>query len=400
VKALIGVLTSFALALLFGGPVGGSAQQPAFVLAVVPAGEERVLARLDAASLDVTGESVSIGRQTIGLGRSAFTWAFTPDVSKLAIGGRLLGGVRFVDLREMRVVGRMTRAFEPLAWLTPRRLLAAEQANLDTGPNTLLVVDPVAGRVVARRALGATIFRTERTTDRLVLLLGTSGRIGRARVAAADARGRVRKVTLGRIQAGCVGDPRTHSVRCKSPGLAVDSVARRAFVVGARLVAVIDVRTMAVRYQDVGAAVADLSLPSSARFARWLGDGLLAVAGSDSTPGDRPTIRPAGLRVIDTQTWTALVIDEGATYFAVANGSVLAFGIGRGIGLRAYALDGRLRFHVLGDEPISWVQAGGGYAYVYRGQEHNVAIVDLDSGTIRESARSLPTLLFPGRPAY
>lgn len=412
VKALIGVLAGLAAALVLGGPVGRSAQPPPSVLAIVAAGEERLIARLDPASLEVLrGETVSIGRPKARLGRSALTWAFSPDVSKLAIGGRLLGGVGVVDLREMRLVGSMVREFEPIVWLTPRRLLAGEQADLDTAPDTLLAVDPVRRRVVAGRALGAMIFRTERTKDRLVLLLGTRGRIGRARIAIADVRGTVRKVTLRRIQAGSAVNPRTLSGRAQFPGLALDPVAGRVFVVGARLVAEINVRTLAVRYHDVGTTLAPMkaSSPSSTRSARWLGQGLLAVGGSDSGGGVRPTIRPAGLRVIDTQTWTARVIDQRASEFAWADGSLLAFGVARtaenasltGIGLNVYAPDGRLHFRVLGDEPISWVQAAGGYAYVYRGQDHDAGIVDLGSGAIREAARrSLPILLVPGRPAY
>jgi hypothetical protein len=94
------------------------------------------------------------------------------------------------------------------------------------------------------------------------------------------------------------------------------------------------------------------------------------------------------------------VIDEGATNFATANDSVLAFGIQRGIGLRAYALDGRLRFHVLGDEAISSVEAVESYAYVQRAEAGGV-IVDLRTGTVRELAlRWIPALLVPSRPAY
>lgn len=399
VKALIGVVAMLAVALVFGGAIGRSAESPS-VLAMVSLDSEWTLARLDPASLEtLPGESLTIGRPMTGLGRSAYTWAFSPDASDLAVGGRLLGGVRLVDLTRLRVSGTMSRAFEPLAWLTPRRLLASEQSDLDTAPDTLLTVDPVARRIVARKALGATILRTDRTKDRLVLLLGPRGRIAFVRLAVADALGTVRQITLRRIRAGSAVNPRTHSGRFQIPGLAADAVTGRAFVVGTRLVAEVDVRTMAVRYHALGKSLRPLkgSSSGSSRSARWLGEGLVAVGGYDETGGDRPLTKPAGLRVVDTLTWTTRVIDKRASWFAWADGSLLAFGTGTG--LSVYAPDGRLRFHLLGDEQI-WVQAVGGYAYAARVQERGGVIIDLRSGAIRPVPRSIPVLLVPGQQPY
>ena len=75
-------------------------------------------------------------------------------------------------------------------------------------------------------------------------------------------------------------------------------------------VAEIDLHDLRVRSHPLApAARAADGVAGPSRDALWLGDGMLAVTGSDlpSSPGDPDT--PAGLTLIDTRTWRARTID-------------------------------------------------------------------------------------------
>jgi hypothetical protein len=130
------------------------------------------------------------------------------------------------------------------------------------------------------------------------------------------------------------------------PGLAVDQVADRAFVVGQGTpVADIDLDTLAVAYHDLSTPVSLIGRvrawleptasskahPSGpTRTAAWLGDGRLLISGYDvdiQTVGGKLQLRamPAGLKVIDTRDWGVRTIDSNATSFVVAKRRLLAW---------------------------------------------------------------------------
>ncbi len=84
-----------------------------------------------------------------------------------------------------------------------------------------------------------------------------------------------------------------------------------------------------------------------------LGGGRLAVSGIDSAiAGTRQADRPAGLRIIDTASWTARLADPGVSGFDVAGDTVLASTIAwdaahhewAGYKLAAFDPDGRTRY--------------------------------------------------------
>lgn len=421
---LLALLTASA-PVVVPAPAGAVAKnEPA--LAVV--GETAfTLVRLEPSSL------TRLSGPTVPLGRSAFAWSFTADRTKVAIGGQ--EGLRFVDTRAMRPLGRLslphrlalpsnggTATFfgvQPLAWLAPRRVLVLAP------PRELLVVDPVARRVIARRPLGGWVGRWARTDRRLVLLVHSPERIGPARIVVSNADGALRSVRLDRIVAGTkLEDAATFRSRTMMPGLAVDRARERAYVVGAAgTVAEIGLANLAVAYREPSTSRSVLGrlrdwleplargkITSGAiRDARWLGNGLLAVSGSDfrAVPGasgrDGQATSAAGLQLVDTRDWSVRTIDESVSAFTFSDGLLLGWGVTNGAdasagsGVVAYELDGRLRFRLFAGERIGWVGAAGGYGYVPLEAENwsgGVRIVDLTDGSVvAKPAAEVPVLL-------
>jgi hypothetical protein len=76
------------------------------------------------------------------------------------------------------------------------------------------------------------------------------------------------------------------------------------------------------------------------RAAQWLGDGLIAVSGSDAAiAGFDQTDTPAGLRILDTRTWTERLVEPEADTFTLVGGTLLTAHNG-------YGIDGRRRFRL------------------------------------------------------
>ena len=63
-----------------------------------------------------------------------------------------------------------------------------------------------------------------------------------------------------------------------------------------------------------------------------------------------------------------------------------------GMGVAAYTLDGDKLWHVLDGEPVGWLQAAGGYAYVARPGVYpqRVRVIDLADGSVRTLRGQLP----------
>jgi hypothetical protein len=361
------------------------------------------------------------GRKT-SLGRHYGSWAFSADRATLAIascGDTRSRGIRFVNARAMRVLGdlQLSRSFSDdctssLTWLASRRLLAVVQTASET---SVVLVDPVARRVLRREALPAGPWATGRTRDELVVLLGNHGSFAPARLAVVDAEGRMRITTVERITAGTIeeGEGSEYRSRAIQPGLAVDPGGRRAFVVPhAGPVAEIDLRTLAVSYHELDrpslfgrllrwltpAAQAKV-LEGPIRQARWLGDGMIAVSGVDysitANAGGQPlmTAAPAGVSLVDTRSWRARELDDEASGFAVGAGLVVAQGgrwdsgqeRGYGPGLRAFGLDGRERWRLHPGE-YRWLDPAGPVGYVQI-SELSTEVVDLVSGSVLATVR-------------
>jgi hypothetical protein len=389
------------------------------------------LVRVDPVTLRRSGRSLSVGTFTDG-------WAFSPDRSQLALAvetPRLR--VRFVDLKEMRSRGDVELAqkgsFSDLAWPTPSRLLAVIQVpegeNAVAAPH-LVAVDARAHRIVADTALSGTFLRATHFRNGLVVLLGSPGEIAPVRVAVADAAGAVRVVSLERIPGGLVSpapDAGSYIGRAEIPALAVDSEAQRAYVVGAdQLVAEIDLQTLTVTYHELQERFsAFASRPGSlgpraaakwstghVRRALWLGNGTFALSGEDTsgTPGvdargnhiviDAASA-PAGLKLVDTRSFSTRTLDANASDFSFAGGILLATGMlsppgarATGIGLVGYDLAGRRRFHRFGADFNIFMRTAAHYIYVYRNErgDDHVLVLNLRSGrVVRDLRARMPT---------
>jgi hypothetical protein len=188
-----------------------------------------------------------------------------------------------------------------------------------------------------------------------------------------------------------------------SPALAVDLVARHAYVVGqSSLVADVDLDTLAVSYPDLRRPAAITKIVTGwHRQAVALGEGRLAVAGSDY---DRLRRDPSGLQLVDVQAGTMRRIEGRASFALAASGRLLVAGDASkgdgnwtGMGVAAYTLDGDKLWHVLDGQPVSWLQAAGGYAYVVGPESYppTVRVIDLADGSVRTVRGQLPMFVTP-----
>jgi hypothetical protein len=303
------------------------------------------------------------------LGGHTFGWSFSPDRSMLVLGSQVVAELRFVDLERMRIIGgddlRLKRPgiVAVIAWPAPRRVLAVVQSpGCCIGEATAFVVDPPARRVLRRQALGGSLQAFARFRGGLALLLSPPRSLGPTRLVVFDGRGAVRSVVLAEIVAGQEPvRPGNRPGRESRPGLAIDAAGGRAFVVvGGASVAEVDLASLRVRYRTLSqpvsllgrlrawlepAARADVPPAGPVRTARWLGGGLVAVAGRDSyyERGLYRT-RPSGLKLIDVGSGRVRTLDPLADGFTVAAGMLVP--ATRQPGLNVYSGDGRLRFRL------------------------------------------------------
>lgn len=362
----------------------------------------------------------------VPLARHFSSWSFSADRSLLALGGGETADVRLVDARRMRLLGDVPlgpgEGVGGVSWLRPDRLLALVVGGR---AGALAVVDPQRRRVLRRVPLPRPVWEAVRLPDGLVLLLGASGSFRPVGLAVVDADGGVRLATVSRIEIGTVASERAGQpfARTRRPGIAVDPERRRAYVVSAGSeLAEVDLDSLAVSYRPLSETVSLLGrlrdwlepqaqaklFAGPERTARWLGDGLIAVAGADySVANDRDgtprsVSRAAGLRLIDVRTGTVRTLAPGASRLALAGGLLFAeggsydaTGWSDRIGLVAYDLAGRERYRLYAGE-VAWLAAAGSFGYVWR--DRRVDVVDLAGGAVLRTlepaqAERMPTLL-------
>ena len=237
--------------------------------------------------------------------------------------------------------------------------------------SVVVAVDPLAGRVVRTTELSRPFtFEFARLPDGLVFLLGAPGRIESVRLAAVDGEGRVRVTTIPRVRAGFVVLREQ-----QTPGLAVDPVGRKAYVVGGDRVVTVDLRTLTT--SDRGQLrTLTKAISGKTRSAEWLGNGLLAFSGTD---WDEQRNVPAGLRIVDVRSWTTRILNRDAADFTVAAGRLLVENaLPRRAVVIAYGFDGTERYRLELTES-TWMKKQGHLGYACR-YAYLRSVVDLRSG--------------------
>jgi hypothetical protein len=286
--------------------------------------------------------------------------------------GRLVvfGGeveLKIVDLVHRRAyVPRMGNGCfaTPVLWKRQHRLIltlwcgdAHRSARSD-----LLVLDPERHRFVGRREIGLGSWASGRKLVVFVSSPPLGGRAvpgttireeleGPARLLRVGADGRADEIRLP-IRAGSARD-RTLN---RFPALVLDTKARYAYVIGeGQGCARIDLRTLRVEWhrlphafdaqprlaskphQHEGTANPSRDLD---RRAVWLGNGKIAVTGEDTwSPHSFDRTAPAGLKILDTNTWRVRMIDPYVSIAEIVRRRLVA--TGPHAGLTVYDLGGR-----------------------------------------------------------
>ena len=365
------------------------------------------------------------------LGFYSMGWSFSADRSRLALGdgaGRLL----VVDPNDLR----RSWSFDPggpaalvaSSW-DGDRLLTVSRTPMGVVART---IDWPRRRVTATARLRGGVQAVAHDGSTIVLLLAPLRGLRAARLAVVGSDSHVRTLSLERIRIGSK-EPDSDAAQVQvvqhaDAGLAVGN--RHAYVVAAGApVADVELRSLHVSYHELRqrssfaarfagwlqpAAHAKGALNGPNRSAVWLGDGTLAIVGSDDHGSvDRRgratvSVSAAGLTVADTRTWRATVLERSASDVEPADGSLVVFGAawdGRrrretGMGLRVFDGAGRERFHLLGTEPIWDVQVIGRRAVLSLSARSGLkaAVVDLESGRLLSRDRDWPLRFLVGEP--
>jgi len=318
--------------------------------------------------------------------------ALSPDGATVALGSTSFIGVRLVDVDSLKLVNevrlRLSGAHVAASsWPAPDRLvIAAVHAN--PASVIFVTVDPAAKRVVRTRTVRGTAIDAARTGDGLAVLLAPSVGIGQARLAIASAaRLRVWKLPIraGRRWPGAHEGPLRGTQTI--PALAVDPSHGRGYVLDpSEHVAEDDLATGKTQLHPLAKRALAKGINGPERSARWLGNGLIALTGSNDharvTDGRYDIgADPAGLELVDVRDWTTRTVDPDASDVVVGAG--LLFAVNGSAPVRAYDYAGHLRFELDGD----WVQVAGNRAYVGN------RVLELPSGRVLGETATEPRVI-------
>ena len=349
----------------------------------------RLLTQRNPATLSAVGPSAR-------LGSSSQPAAFSPDGSLLAFvewtGDR--PSIRILELAQMRwrrqIPLDLTTGTVLVRWLDSRRLMAfAEQPDglrvlvLDGRMKRRSHVNRIRGHLTDRYQIA--VART-----RAAVLIRAGQRIGAVRVAVVSASGSTRIVTVNHIREGSNGRD------IYRPSLVASPTADQAYVVGSigEPVATINLRTLAISYRRPFASADAANVAGAERMTVWLGGGRFAVAGwDDGAPGYDSKL--LGLRVVDTRSWRARVLDPDSDYFCVAGHSVVAHHLdGR---LIVFGFDGGRRMALTLLDSSSPMPTVSNDRYLYLGDGGETLVADLASRRVigRRAINGLHELLSP-----
>lgn len=320
----------------------------------------------------------------------------------LAFGdSRMTAIVHLVAQRPFRLAGEITLGSgspQAVLWRSETSLLVLRAAATET---ELVRVDPVARRVVDRRAVDGEALTVTATRERIVFLLSPPGQVGPLRLGVAELDGTIRTVAVP-LNGGSPGNFGGRFVR---PALAIDPSGTRA-VAGfpeGPLVEV-DLRTLhvvshalALRRPARAAKGGDLLVASAA----WIGS-TIAIAGvradtTIDTSGAENTVgTPTGLVLVDTRTWIPRRADDQMSDLLPAGDRAVALGGAwtsnsleggtvTGAGLSVYGDGGRVA-HLFGTQRVS-ADVAGPYSYANGATALWTSVIDLATGTVVRRVR-------------
>ena len=372
----------------------------AVVLSVVALGgagaQSRVLAfDYDARQLAwFDPQTLAKSAPSTGYQTSVCSWSYSPDRRHVAV-SNCQGDLRFLAVPSLKGEGRLTWSSQlgnasAVTWLRRDRVVAVSTIGSDL--SRLVVIDPATRKILKRVDLGGVVHGRYVVDGSSVMLVSPSNGFGPPRVLIAAPDGSVRWIPIGRFFVGTVQSAGTDGVpnlEVRTPGFAVDVAHARAYVVGRDLtVAEVDLRTGDVSYHGPVRTLAKV-FNGWTRVARVVGNGLLAVSGSDSaTTGDSITTTPFGLRLVDTGSWAARLVDERVTSFTSSGRAILGFHDA----WSAYDTTGAHLYDVtLAGRTWLSLQAGRGYLCDNR---TIVALLDPPTGARSSAAKGRPCPTF------
>lgn len=332
-----------------------------------------------------------------------FGGEFSPD-GRLFAYGNGFDGRAVVELIDVESWSRRSRVKlggdGPVAlfWAAPDRLIAAAGEG-SAGPRRLYVVAMPGGQVLTRRTFRGRTLGAAMTPLGLVMLMAAERGIGPARIVLAGLDGSLRTFPLASIRAGG-GFGRAG--RYRAPALTVDPEGGLAYVfaAGPMLAARIDLTSGSVDYHRLRAGgsasratAAKGSVAAWWRTAIWLGDGRIALTGHYEPPfrpGRRrqPTIRPFGVRLVDTRDWTIQALHPDPFLMYLAGDRLLA--LGTRTGMLAFDTRGRPAFTRFRGADVSVLGSHGRLAYVWVRPNRRLHVLDLQSGRSLRSERVGP----------
>ena len=380
------LLTAVLTAGVLAGLGAAAPAQPDLVLGVEWRGGGGQLAWRSATSLRPQGRVIDVGGASIDLA------ARSPDGALAAI-TRSDGQLRILRLRPLRSLWTLQTggAHVPAAfWPSPNRLVAVAAGN----EPAVVVVDVATRRVIARHPLPGTLYGAAATRQRLVALLAPESSIGPARLAVVAADGSFATVALPGVNAGFEPDPDVAGTgRMASPALALSPSGARAAVVGLDTLLLVDLETLAVtRAPTRSLARAAKRVEGWSRSAVFAGgDEIAVIARTNSFEGTRPVLTTSGVRLHPLGASAPRVLDATATGATRVGDTLLTYG---GDALRGYTLAGKLRFELLAGADTGYVQVAGRYAYVGSSNSTRFTVVDVSTGRVVGSARTVkPTVV-------
>jgi hypothetical protein len=271
---------------------------------------------------------------------------YSPDGKTVALGGDT-GTLIVVDPHRLRLKATVRVAppgdnVRVAGWSTPTRVVATSMTGEGGRPyvTRVAVIDlNRATMIEGVRLPDADVGGDPTQAGRIGLLVVSRRRIGAPRILVVDAGGGIRAVPLLRLRAG-----RGTNGAGRSPAYVVDPRGERALVLSVgEPAAIVDLRTLRIRYERVAIPLRRISAPHPAnvspptdrlRQGAWLGGGLIAISGSDGYASTRfrppswelDSFTPAGLMILDTRTWRRRMLDPRPSSFEWLRGRLVAYG--------------------------------------------------------------------------